>query len=174
MTLPDTPLEMVWNTYTATRDCIALAERLGQDRLEVFIGTNFIGLSSLEMKERMESCQIQSGDYAILAMWSVFESFVMDYLRDKGSILQRAHPEALSRRLHVRFQYTIRYWRIEDVLDILKGIVDPELIGKAKEIKKYRDWLAHRDQQRKPDKTTGAEFAYQILSRIMETIRGIG
>ncbi len=60
----------------------------------------------------------------------------------------------------------IEYWKIDEILDVLKVIIDPDLIGQAKQIKKYRDWVAHRNIKKKSPPNVVPERAYSVLAEI--------
>jgi len=54
----------------------------------------------------------------------------------------------------------IDYWKPEDILDLLKHSLfkgDEQQIGRAKEVLKYRDWVAHgKNPNKMPSSTTKA------------------
>jgi hypothetical protein len=56
--------------------------------------------------------------------------------------------------------------RLDDSLDILKGIVDPARIGQAKQVKQFRDWVAHKNPRNIPPAVDPAT-AYQLLSELI-------
>jgi hypothetical protein len=64
----------------------------------------------------------------------------------------------------------MEYWKTGDVLDIFKGIVDPNLIGNAKQIKDYRDWVAHRNPRRPSPTKTDPASAYTVLQQILQRV----
>ena len=45
--------------------------------------------------------------------------------------------EIASPLIGLRFYDNIEHWRIDEVLDMLKDTIDPNLIGNAKQIKNY-------------------------------------
>ena len=61
-------------------------------------------------------------------------------------------------------------WKIEDVLDLFKRDIDAQLIGDAKNIKKHRDWIAHRNPRRPSPGAVTPAFAYKILSEALAHI----
>ena len=64
----------------------------------------------------------------------------------------------------------MEYWRIADVLDLLKEHVDSDLIGQAKQIKQYRDWVAHRNMVKGVPADIPPQSAYIILSEILDKL----
>jgi hypothetical protein len=85
---------------------------------------------------------------------------------DKDSkILVNQHPKEFSKKLHGFVEGQIEFWRIGDKLDLLKGVVDVVLIGQAKQIKNYRDWVVHKS--RTPTVNVTPQQAYTVLSKIV-------
>jgi hypothetical protein len=98
------------------------------------------------------------------------ERFVIDYLRGKTEKLREILPAQLAVNLHSKLDSELEYWRGGDILDLLKGLVDTSLIDRAKQVKRYRDWVAHRnDRKPSPAKVT-PPVAYQVLSEIIRQI----
>jgi hypothetical protein len=67
----------------------------------------------------------------------------------------------------------VEYWRAEHILDIFKKNIDGALIGDAKKIKKYRDWVAHRNPRKPPPEDVTPEFACRILSEILMRVEAL-
>jgi hypothetical protein len=171
MNADDNPLDFVWATFKTTRDCLKVADKVRtQANVNWLQKTDFIFLSETEASERLKTCHDESENFAILLFWAVFERFIIDYLREKGKPLMEIEPNALSGPFYQQFESTVEYWRIEDILDIFKSIVDPNLLGNAKNIKKYRDWVAHRNPRRVHEGKTDPRFVYSILSQIITAI----
>jgi len=175
MSPEENPLDAVWGAYRTTKDCLRIADRArNQASPELFRNTDLILLADGQASERLRMCHDESENFAILSMWAVFERFVVDYLREKGRCLMAVEPTGLSEPFYSQLELTVEYWRIEDILDILKGIVDARLIGAAKNIKKYRDWVAHRNPRRSHEGKIDPKLAYNILSQIITTIMAAG
>jgi hypothetical protein len=75
-------------------------------------------------------------DLFIVEIFSCFERF----LRDK--ILDYINLESCKFEKKKIIDY-LEYMRIEDILDSLKVRIDSHTIGFLKQIKSYRDWVAH-------------------------------
>ena len=60
----------------------------------------------------------------------------------------------------------IERWRTTDLLDLLKGTADADLIGRAKQVKEYRDWVAHRNPARPPSARVDPETAFTVLASL--------
>lgn len=52
-------------------------------------------------------------------------------------------------------------------------IVDANLLGNAKQVKNYRDWVAHKNVKKGQPTNVSPQAAYRILTRILEKIEKI-
>jgi hypothetical protein len=59
---------------------------------------------------------------------------------------------------------------LDDLLDLFKSLVEVDKIGVAKQIKDYRDWIAHRNPKRLPPAQTEPRTAYSVLAAIIDAI----
>ncbi len=64
----------------------------------------------------------------------------------------------------------MEYWKANDILDLFKVVLNPELIGRAKQVKKYRDWVAHRNPKKGQPTNVPPKSAFKILSCVIEQI----
>ncbi|AFM26903.1 hypothetical protein [Desulfomonile tiedjei] len=166
-------LNVILNTYFTTRDCIRVTTRAHkQQDLRLLSDTGFTALEVPAAEELTEKCRKEVEDYAIVALWAVFERFLIEYLQTKGLPLRDVPPTAFSEPFFEKFEIEVERWRIVEILDLFKPIIDPDLLGKAKQIKKYRDWLAHKNDRKGHDGKTDPKAAYQILSKIIQSIEG--
>jgi len=78
-------------------------------------------------------------DLFIVDFFAAFERL----LRDRLSASIVSQGDALSENLVEVVRKESEYIKIEYLLDILKNIADPQQVGLIKQIKKYRDWVAH-------------------------------
>jgi hypothetical protein len=168
---PDNPLESIWRTYQVTRDCLKIAQRTVRRADARFLrGTDFLGDSSQVSAERIQRSRNESDDFVILSLWVAFERVVLSFLREKGRGLLAVQPASLARGLYEKFENDIEYWKVEDLLDLFKQNIDAQLIGAAKNIKRHRDWIAHRNPRRPSPGVVTPAFAYRILSETLEHI----
>lgn len=167
----DNPLDVVWATYKTTRDCLKIADKVRiQNDSRLLEKTDFIFLQESEASERITTCHDESENFAILSLWAVFERFLIDYLVTKGQPLRSISPTTLAEGIYETFESAVEYRRIDEILDLFKGVVDSNLIGNAKNIKKYRDWVAHKNPRRGHSGKTDPLMAYGILSQIIQAI----
>jgi len=60
----------------------------------------------------------------------------------------------------------IEYWQIDKALDLMKPLVGRDDVGLARQIKQYRDWVAHRNPRKKTPAKIDPESAEAILTRL--------
>jgi len=78
-------------------------------------------------------------DLFIIDFFAAFERL----LRDRLSASVVSQDDELSQRLSEIILRESEYIKIEYLLDILKNFTDPQRVGLIKQIKRYRDWIAH-------------------------------
>jgi hypothetical protein len=98
--------------------------------------------------EWIETSRQASDDLTIVSLWATFERHLVQYLQTKSQKLREIEPSELGVRLQDRLNEDLERWRPDDILDLFKGQVDSNLIGQAKQIKDYRDWIAHKNPRR--------------------------
>ncbi|WP_022671142.1 hypothetical protein [Hippea alviniae] len=66
----------------------------------------------------------------------------------------------------------LEYIRIEDLLDSLKKIIDSNTVGFIKQIKSYRDWIAHGRNPKKPPSVRKVDFekSFEAIKSIMQVL----
>jgi len=108
-------------------------------------------------------------DATVINLWVIFERFLVDHVT--SSLLQRTDlPESFANRLREKAGREVERWRIEDLLDLYKGWVVSDRLGTAKQVKSYRDWVAHRNPRKPPSAKIRPETAYQELAWIVRSV----
>lgn len=126
----------------------------------------------------IEQSETDSKDLFILGLWATFERFVRDYLQQKGTVLQQSmQPPTLANSFYQHLYKEVEYWKPADILDFLKDslfltVGGKNLIGVAKQILEYRDWVAHG---KNPHKLPSAiylkpKIVYETLNEIINTL----
>jgi hypothetical protein len=124
-------------------------------------------LSSDEVRKTQNMIE----DLFVVEVFSCFERFLRDSIKNC---------------LHFEFCFFgkqeiinhIEYLKIEDILNALKkeSIIDPNSIGYVKQLKQYRDWVAHGRNPQKPPpiKTVDFDKVFEIIETIMEQMEKRG
>jgi hypothetical protein len=167
------PLDPILEAYETTKDSLKITQRVIADGVEQLLERTRFIYESLDTSSAMISkSSEQSNDLVIIALWAVFERHVIEFVREKSQPLKQIPPPAVPHRLYDKVHSEIERWKSEDILDLLKGDIDADLLGWAKKIKKYRDWIAHRNPKRSAD-TTDPITAYNILSQIINLLEDL-
>ncbi len=160
-------IEEIWLTYQVTKDALKVATHgINRGAIELLQDTFFVNSSTDKAKSDLETCRRAAGDYAILSMWAIFERHVLDALVSENGKMLDMPPSDFNSSLHRKIGDAIEYWRSNDVLDLIRPLVGPDLVGKAKQIKQYRDWLAHRNPKKASPGNVPPTVAYQVFSDI--------
>lgn len=110
----------------------------------------------------------------VLAMWATFERFLRQELQIRGRCLCLNPPPALGQALYEHFEKEVEFWKPGEILDFLKNSLFNQqtmLIGHAKQILAYRDWVAHGKNPNRPPPTDLKPLAaYKTLNDIVETL----
>lgn len=168
----ENPLEPVYKAFSVASDCFRVATRSIQTQHEELIRrTQFIGATPENANAALEAAAKQAADLAVLALFATFERFVIEHLQTANRLLAAGHPQQYSAKLAAKFESEVEYWRFAEVLDLFKGEVDPELIGQVKQIKQYRDWIAHQNPNKPTPTQATPETAFGVLSMVIEQIR---
>ncbi len=136
-------------------------------------GTMFLVSSIDEATERIKKSRKDADDFFVLSLWVTFERFLINYIRGKAEKLKDIVPQDIGVKLHKKLDRELEYWRIDEVLDLLKGPLDGTLVGQAKQIKEYRDWIAHKNDRKPSPSKVNPKGAYDVLSMIVRQIETI-
>jgi hypothetical protein len=165
------PLEEIWEDYTATKDCFRIAQEVVRAKEYRFLKkTDFVSDTQEHTEKTIIKNRNKSDEFFILALWVVFERYIISFFQRKGMVLKEITPELFANGFYVKFENEIERWRIEDILDILKNVINPDFIGHAKNIKKYRDWIAHKNPNKPTPSKIDPKLAYSVLNKIITTV----
>jgi hypothetical protein len=102
-------------------------------------------------------------------LWAWFERYLIEFIQAKAAIASSS-PAEFAQRLQARITQAIEYWRPDDLLDLFKTVTDANRIGTAKQIKDYRDWIAHRNPKRQAPAQTEPANAYSLFLEIIDAV----
>ena len=166
-------LDDIWQSYQATVDCFKIAGRsVKRKEHRLLSGTNYQSKPFEESDKLIDKIRSDADDYVILSLWAVFERKLLEYLQRLSKEISEKKGSDFNKKVQNKIENEIEYWKLNDILDLFKVVVDPELIGNAKQVKRYRDWIVHRNLKKgKPDIVSPIK-AYEILSDIIERLEG--
>lgn len=166
------PLAPVYKAFSVAKDCFKVATRSVRIQHDELIRrTQFIGATPEEANIALDDAARQAADLAILALFATFERFVIEHLQTANRLLAAGYPQHYAGKLAEKFESEVEYWKFGEILDLFKGEVDPALIGQVKQIKQYRDWIAHQNPGKPTPTQATPETAFDVLTRMIEQIR---
>jgi len=164
-------LEPIWESYLTTVDCLKVASRsIERNELHLMNKTKFVGSAVDEAKLMIHDSRTNADDFVIVSLWAIFERKLLEYVQVEGRKLLQSTPTTFNTQVHQKVENEIEYWKSLDVLDLFKTVVGSDLIGNAKQIKKYRDWIAHKNPRKGAPSNVPPQAAYKILSDIISTV----
>lgn len=162
------PLTDIYRAYEVAADCFKVSQlAIDGGAADYLRGTQFIGNTPDEAAESVELASSQAADLVIVALWATFERQIIERLQTRGAELSTGHPPGYSERLATRFRNEVERWPLHHILELFQDEIDKELIDRVVQIKRYRDWLAHRNPSKRPrvvDPTT----SFNLLSTLLQ------
>ena len=165
-------LDAVWEIYRIYKDNIKIVKRCidVMDTAKTR-GTIFIEATKDQSDSYLKTARNEIDDFIIFSMWAVFERQLFDLLQHENNrVFCSAQSKAITEKIFKKIEQEIEYWRIDEVLDIFKTKVDPSLIGEVKKVKKYRDWLAHRNPKKGTPAKVDPNTAYNLLRSVLSQL----
>jgi hypothetical protein len=167
------PLDTVKKAYEVSTECFEIAQAVVQQpRANLFTHSSWP--TQANAQQDIDQARQEANDLFVLALWAAFERFVITYLQNKGAILQHLVPNGLAMSVYEHFKEEVEYWKPDEILELLKGIpaLDKNLIGQARTILRYRNWVAHgKDVHKKPPvKAMAPAYTHQILEDIINIL----
>ncbi len=161
-------IEAIWRIYQTTLDCFKVASRsISRNDLRLLNKTEFIEYTEDEASKKIKICQNDADDFVIVSLWASFERSLFLYLTTDIVNLQ-------SKLFTERVADHIERLKLSDVLDSFKKVgIDSNLIGQAKQIYDYRNWIAHRNAKKTPSANVTPDMAYATLKEITRQLDGI-
>ena len=164
-------LEPIWESYRTTIDCLKVASRsIDKGELHLMNRTKFASSRIDAAKLMIEASRSNADDFVIVSLWAAFERKLLEYVQVEGKKLLQKTPNNFNLQVHQKIESEMEYWKSDDVLDLFKSVVNSELIGNAKPVKKYRDWVAHKNPKKGPPPNVPPQTAYRILSDIISVV----
>ncbi len=161
-------LVTAWNAYLVTQDAFKVSQRAAlSGHGGLFSDLNVLEAAPDAAELALNSARKRSDEFVILAMWAEFERCVIEFLEKHTESLSSHTPDPLWQKLAPHISKEVEYWRSDDRLDVLKGLVDPQRVGAAKQVNEFRNWVAHKNPNRPPSAQVDPAFAYQLLTQIL-------
>ncbi|QTA90254.1 hypothetical protein [Desulfonema magnum] len=164
----ETPLDRIWESYQVMCDCLKIAQRgVVEKNMRLLNKTGFWSSSEEEARMQIKKGRSDANDYVILSLWAAFERIITEYLLIQGRKILDSPPTEFNQKVYRKIEHEMEYWKPDDILNMFKSVIDSSLIGQAKQIKQYRDWVAHRNISKGAPANVPPKKAYEILSEIL-------
>jgi hypothetical protein len=164
-------LDRVMAEYRLNRDVLKIAGRAanaGEKRL--LTSTGFYARPEEEVRGELKGMGERLDHITVLNLWVIFERYVLDHVGSQARLLSAAAPAGFATNLESKVRSEMEYWRFDDVLKLFAGWLDPDVLGQAKQIKDYRDWLAHRNESNVPPIIAQPASVRSVLGALMDAI----
>jgi hypothetical protein len=157
----------IWRTYNVTVECLKVTQRsVYKGDLNALEKTSFITSTVDAAKKDIQESRSNVDDYVILSLWAAFERHLFSCIARESERMLSINPSIFTQKVLEEIEGKLEYWRVDDALDIFKVVIDAEVIGQAKKIKRYRDWVAHKNPKKLPPEVVTPERAYRVLLEI--------
>lgn len=164
-------LDGIWQAYKTTLDCLKIAKRsIAKNDPCLLAKTNFMGAVKDEAEQQIEQSWANADDYVILSLWTAFERILLVYVQEENQRMLTETATCFTHSIQQKIADDTEYWRIDDVLDFFKTAISSDLIGQAKQVKRYRDWVAHRNEKKATPANVTPKMAYDILTEIIRQL----
>lgn len=146
---PISRLEEVKENYLRTKEAIKIASKvIDSGDFQYLRGSSLLMVREEELENWRRRYLKDSENYYILSLWAEFEHIVIEYIQDRIRIVSTGDPERFARQLCDKLNSEIaERWNVDNRLDLLKSIIDPEIIGLVKQVKLVRHSIAHSSRE---------------------------
>lgn len=167
----ESPITAIFSTYEVAIDALRVTARaIERQDGDLVVTTGFSGTSPSESSNALQSARDQIEDLAVLAMWAAFERYIIEQIQNRQSRLATTHPPEFARSLAKKFAQSVERWPVGEILDLFKKEVGDDLLRSTQAIKKYRDWVAHRNPKKAPPPRTDPSHTFDVLSSVVAKI----
>ena len=168
-------LDDAWSWYVTTRTQLQLFGRLGRKHWDGLPWDGPLGRD--DKLKRLESEAVVTGsdfclehldDFAVLILFSVFESVVRDRILSEIEDEKGRLRHAVIIQIVNDAEQEIEHGSFYRVLQVLKG-GDVSLVEEINQVRKYRNWVAHGRRTAKPE-AIDPETAFGRLKRLLSAL----
>lgn len=173
------PLKPIYDAFLLSSDCFKVAQRAvkaQQDEVKraqarLLKGTLFLAANPSDAENAIKDAEKRAGDLVVLALFATFERFMIERLQSARQWLQGGYPTEYAKQLAAKFEDAVERWQFGEILDLFNVEIDKDLLGHAKSIKKYRDWIAHQNPKSGTPPQAVPRQTYEVLTKIIEEIQ---
>jgi hypothetical protein len=168
------PLDPIWQAYQISMGSFKITHRAIKQQ-QVNLINNLPWPIDSSTPQEITQAQKEIEALFVFSLWATFERFVITYLQNKGAALQQhVVPSDLASPFYEHLKKEIEFWKTDDMLDLLKQIssIDKNLMGQAKAILRYRNWIAHGKDTHKAAfvNVMTPVYAHRVLDEIVNIL----
>jgi hypothetical protein len=161
------PLAPIMEWYEVALDSMKVSTRVITKDIRGAVTKRhvFHGEAREQSLRRIARAEGELSDLVVLSLVATFERTLRDFMVSRsGRLLEGGDPVDLA--LHAAVISDIEYWRIADrLIVIFKDHVEPDHLGRVKQIIGYRNWVAHgRATKEPPDGNVTPRVAFEQLA----------
>ncbi len=163
------PLEVVYKAYRVSHESLVVVEHIAREHFDEVLmpRAGLLNAARDDVETALVDAEKQAAD---LALFATFERYVIERLQTANELLASGHPSGYSSKLAEKFKSEVEYWRFDEILDLFKPELDANLIGRAKQIKRYRDWISRRNTNKELPAQVSPDTVFEVLSKIVSEI----
>jgi hypothetical protein len=163
-------LEDVWRWYRLCRDAFRAAGTAVERGLHFVPDGSELSLETASSAvSRLKHAQDELDDLVILALFAVFEREAIAAIEDVRDSATTFLQDRVERELVSEALSDVEEWRLVELLDVFKGVVEPATVGLVKQVKRTRDWVAHGKKGARPLNLNPGD-AHARLRRFLEEL----
>jgi hypothetical protein len=168
-TKPSSALDEIIDAYHLECDLLKIARRaVDSGQVTILSGTGFIARSADAGRADVRRLRARLDDVTIMALWAVFERYVLTHVISQVRVGSASTPSDALLEDHIAEK--LEYSRFDELLDLYKARIDARDVGDVKNVKKYRDWIAHRNPKRTPPAVVDPVTVRAKLGDVMDQI----
>lgn len=164
----DNPLDPVWERYLVARASLKVASRA------LVVPNGPWGRSEfadeLPDDAMMRSVQSQLDDWAIVELWGRAERWITERADEALVLDATAGPAELVDGLRRMISFSFERSPFNERIALFRWLLGDKLLGQVRQVKDYRDWLAHYNPGSKPAGRVAPEYAYPVLSAVLKSL----
>jgi len=164
-------LESLIAQYQLASDCFKIAARATKSKVSHLLKDTTLETNTRSAQKNIQKTRADSADLAVAAMWAYFERELIEYVQRKGEKLAHLKPQPFTTNFSHKVASEIEYWRFAELLDLFSGHIDAGLLGHAKQIKQFRDWVVHRNPNKPAPSKTDPATAYRVFKDIITQVK---
>jgi hypothetical protein len=164
-------LDDIVSRYELEKDLLKIAARaVHAADASLLMDTQFIGRAAASAEADLDTLRARLDDMTVVELWIEFERFMVRHVMATITIAAFGAPTSFVPKLTERIERQVEFTRFDELLGLYKGWLNQNDLDHIKEIKRYRDWISHRNPKKKRPPSISPGPAKALLSRAMDAV----